>query len=831
MSRYICIHGHFYQPPRENPWLEEVETEDSAYPYHDWNARITAECYAPNAASRILDAKKRIIDIVNNYAKISFNFGPTLLSWLEENQPDVYQAILHADRESQKRFSGHGAAIAQVYNHIIMPLANIRDKRTQVIWGIRDFERRFGRKPEGMWLPETAVDLETLEVLAEQEIVFTILSPRQAQRVKKFDSNVWTDVSKGTIDTSMPYLCRLPSGKSIALFFYDDAITQEVAFSNLLENGEIFTNRMMRYFSQHQLQSGLLNIATDGETYGHHHRFGDMALAYAHYLLEEKGLVKLTIYGEYLELNPPTHLVEIMENTSWSCDHGVERWRSDCGCCTPGTILEESFSPLAHAHETLMIGMSCPIKWRQKWRAPLREAMNRLRDELAGVCEERMRRWVSDPWQARDDYIDVILDRTPASVESFLERHANSTLSSDDKVQILKFLEIQRNALLMFTSCGWFFGDIAGIESIQVLKYACRAIQLAQDVAGIDPEPQFIEILKNAPSNIPDRVNGAEIYRNFVQTSIIDLSRVGFHFALLSLFAESPDAVRIRNYTIQNGVYERSDAGALKLAIGKASLRSKTTWEETTLMFAVLHMGNHNFMGGATPFSGDREYAEMKEKLEDAFSRSDIPRLILCVEKQFRSRSYSLWHLFRDGQRKVLYHILDSTLADLESVFRQIYNQHFPLLQAMKEMQIPPPKALEDPMGYILNIDLRKVLGADEIDVKRLGVLASEMERGRFSLDTATLNFAASSAITLLMKKLRKNPEDILTMETVNAVFTTLSPLSLKYDLWECQNSYFRIGREMVQIMQKKVRAGDNEAEQWIRIFEGMGDYLGVKYL
>jgi hypothetical protein len=712
-----------------------------------------------------------------------------------------------------------------------MPLANKRDKRTQVIWGIRDFERRFERKPEGMWLPETAVDIETLEALAEQGIGFTILSPKQAKRVKPINGDSWIEVSKGNIDTSMPYLCMLPSGKSIALFFYDDAITQEVAFSNLLENGEIFTNRMMRYFAQHQLQSGLLTIATDGETYGHHHRFGDMALAYAYYLLEEKGLVKITIYGEYLELNPPSYLVEILENTSWSCPHGVERWKSDCGCCTPGTIHEDTLAPVGSPHETSIIGMSCPIKWRQKWRAPLREAMDRLRDELAAAYEEQMRQWVTDPWKARDDYIEVIEDRSSDEIESFLAQHANRALNGDEKVRVLKFLEIQRNALLMFTSCGWFFGDISGIESVQVLKYACRAIQLAQEVAGIDPEPAFLEILKTAPSNLPDRMNGAVVYRNFVRTSVIDLSRVGFHFALLSLFADDPDSVRIRNYTIKNGVYERSDAGALKLAIGKASLRSDTTWEETEMVFAVLHMGNHNFMGGATAFTGDSAFAEMKEKLQGAFSKSDIPQLILCMEKQFGSHSYSLWHLFRDGQRKILYHILDSTLADLESAFRQIYNQHFPLLQAMKEMQIAPPKALENPMGYIINIDLRKSLGDGEIDLKRLGVLTAEMERGRFSLDKTTLNFAASSALTRLMKNLREDPDDTGLMETISGIFTTLMPLSLQYDLWECQNNYFRIGTEMAQVMRDKARAGDAEAEQWIRAFEDMGEYLGVKYL
>ena len=400
MSRYICIHGHFYQPPRENPWLEEVEVEDSAYPYHDWNARITAECYGPNAASRILDSEKRIIDIVNNYSRISFNFGPTLLAWLETHKPEVYAAILEADVESRKRFSGHGAAIAQVYNHIIMPLASSRDKHTQILWGIRDFEHRFRRKPEGMWLAETAVDIETLDMLAEAGILFTILSPKQAGRVRKIGDEGWTDVSRGTIDTSMPYLCRLPSGRSIALFFFDDTLAQEVAFSNLLENGEVFASRMMQYFSRNQKQDGLLTVASDGETYGHHHRFGDMALAYALYLIEAKHPARITIFGEYLALVPPTREVMILENTSWSCPHGVERWRSDCGCCTHGTIVRTA-TPVSHGQtgipRTPTILKGCELSWRQKWRTPLRMAMDWLRDTLVPIYVDRMNSFVSDP--------------------------------------------------------------------------------------------------------------------------------------------------------------------------------------------------------------------------------------------------------------------------------------------------------------------------------------------------------------------------------------------------------------------------------------------------
>ena len=331
INRYICIHGHFYQPPRENPWLEEIEIEESAFPFHDWNERVTNECYAPNAASRILGSERRIIDIVNNYSRISFNFGPTLLSWLNTHNQEVYQAILQADKDSQQTFSGHGSAIAQIYNHLIMPLANSRDKETEIIWGVKDFIYRFGRMPEGMWLSETAVDNETLDLLALHGIRFTILAPHQARRIRKIGDETWNDVTKETLHIGRPYLCILPSGRTIAIFFYEPGIAGEVAFGNLLENGDQFTRRLIDAFPRDTKTPHLVSIATDGETYGHHHRFADMALAYALHEIESKDLAKITIYGEYLERFPPGYEVAIAENTSWSCSHGVKRWEDDCG--------------------------------------------------------------------------------------------------------------------------------------------------------------------------------------------------------------------------------------------------------------------------------------------------------------------------------------------------------------------------------------------------------------------------------------------------------------------------------------------------------------------
>src|SRR5438477_1183928 len=496
-ERYLCIHAHFYQPPRENPWLEVIELQDSAAPYHDWNQRIAAECYAPNAAARILDGEGCIRLITNNYARISFNFGPTLLSWLQAQQPETYAAIVAADRQSRERFSGHGSALAQAYNHMILPLADPRDRRTQILWGIRDFEHRFGRKPEGMWLPETAVDLEVLDILAAFGILFTILSPYQAKRTRKVRGRAWRDASGGRVDPSMPYQVRLRSGRRIAVFFYDGPISRAIAFERLLERGENFAERLVSAFSDSRPWPQIVHIATDGETYGHHHKRGEMALAYALHHIETNNIAKLTNYGQYLERHPPTHEAEIWERTAWSCVHGVERWNSHCGC-------NSGRYP----------------NWNQYWRTPLRHAFDWLRDTAAGRFEQKGGEIFKDPWQARNEYINVILNRWPDNTEKFFQKQTTHELSPDERITALKLMEMQRHAMLMYTSCGWFFDELSGIETTQVIQYAARMVQLANDLFQRDFEPEFLNRLANARSNIPEHCDGRCVYQKFVKPAM-----------------------------------------------------------------------------------------------------------------------------------------------------------------------------------------------------------------------------------------------------------------------------------------------------------------------
>ncbi len=499
MERYICIHGHFYQPPRENAWLGRVEWQDSAYPYHDWNERVTAECYLPNATSRILDGEGYIGRIVNNYAKISFDFGPTLLAWMESNSPDVYRAIVAADRESRNKYSGHGSALAGVYNHMIMPLANHRDRYSQVSWGIMDFEHRFGRRPEGMWLPEMAVDLETLDIMAELGLKFTILAPHQAGQVRRLGASDWNDVRGGSIDTTQAYRVDLPSGRRFNVFFYDGPIAGEVSFTDILKNGDVFAGRLFNAFSDKRNYPQLVNIATDGENYGHHHRYGDMALAFALDRIEANGLARLINYGEFLEKYPPAREVEIIEKTSWSCVHGVDRWWSDCGD---------------------RAGSGDHPDWNQKWRTPLRNAFDWLRDNLAGRYEEKARRLFKDPWAARDGYIDVVLDRSQDSVNRFFNEYAVRVLSGDERTTALKLLELQRHALLMYTSDGWYFDELSRPEPVQVMQYAGRAVQLAEELFGDGIEEGFLSVLQQAKSNLPAQGDGRRIYENMVRPAM-----------------------------------------------------------------------------------------------------------------------------------------------------------------------------------------------------------------------------------------------------------------------------------------------------------------------
>ncbi len=805
MERYICLHGHFYQPPRENPWLEAIELQDSAYPYHDWNERITRECYAPNGASRILSGEGRIMRIVNNYAKISFDFGPTLLAWLEEKAPHVYRAILEADRQSQKTFSGHGSAIAQAHSHIILPLANRRDKATQVYWGIRDFEQRFGRKPEGMWLPETAVDLETLDILAECGIRFTILAPHQAGRVRQIGRRAWRTVSGGRIDPTMAYELRLPSRRTLNLFFYDGPISRAVAFEHLLTKGEDFAHRLVGSFSDARTWPQLAHIATDGETYGHHHRFGEMALAYALQYIESNNLARLTNYGEYLERYPPSHQVQIVERTSWSCAHGVERWQSDCGCNSGG-------------HPG----------WSQAWRAPLREALDWLRDTAAPRYEEKARRFVKDPWAARNDYIEIILDRSPESVERFLNRHAARELSEAEQITLLKFLELQRHAMLMYTSCGWFFDELSGIEAVQVIQYAGRVVQLAEELFGESYEATFLERLERAQSNLPEHQDGRHVYEKFVKPAMVDLNTVGAHYAMSSLFEAYGEPANVYCYTLDREEYRLAEAGRTKLAVGRIRVTCKITRESARLSFGVLHMGDHNLNCGIRAFRDQEADHAMAQAFTETFARADFPEVIRLLDRQFGASIYSLKSLFRDEQRKILSLILESTMAEAETTYRQLYEHHAPLMHFLSTLGVPLPKVFHAAAEIVLNTDLRLGFQEEVPDRDRVRALLEDAGTWRVELDTTGLGHTLKQTIDRLAGEFRVQPAEIPLLQRLETMMSLARALPFEVDLWEVQNIYYELLHWAYPALRDKRDRGDAEAQEWVGHFVSLGEALRI---
>jgi alpha-amylase/alpha-mannosidase (GH57 family) len=812
MDRFVCVHGHFYQPPRENPWLELVEQQDSAWPAHDWNERITAECYGPNTSARVLDEEGRIAALVDNYAAMSFNVGPTLLAWMDDHAPDVHAAIVAADAASAQRFGGHGSAMAQVHNHAIMPLCNARDRRTQVRWGLIDFRRRFGRDPEGMWLAETAADTATLEELAEHGIAFTVLSPHQAAATRAVGDVPWTDVTGGRVDPTVPYRVALPSGRSIAVFFYDGQVSQAVAFEGLLHSGDRFAQRILGAFPDRP-GPALVNIATDGESYGHHHRRGEMALAQALQLVEATDGVRLTNYAEYLALQPPRHEVRIIEDSSWSCAHGIERWRSDCGCTNGET------------------GGS------QAWRGPLRDALDWLRDELDAPFESRAKHYLRDPWAARDDYHEVVLHRSD-HLGPFLERHAIHPLDADETTVVLRLLEIQRHLLLMYTSCGWFFDELSRIETVQVLAYAARAVQLAEAVLGLELEDAFVERLALAPSNLPQWGHGGRIYEEQLRPLRANLEKVAAHFAISGLSREYGRTERLGCYEVERSDEHRSEAGRARIGSGRVTVRSVITHLERSFEYGVLHFGDHNFLCGIRPVGDDTAYERTRTALSAAFDEADFPATIRVLDEHFAGDAYSLRDLFRDEQRRLLDEVLEGTLIDVEATYRTIYRGRAPLLRFLASLDAKLPKALHSAAEVVLNAELQDaVSGGDE--PARISALIDEAARFDVPIDVDGLQHAFAGAVRHRTRQLRRALEDPELFHrfgepeqrfstVVRGLTDQAEWLPFEADIAEAQNLCWRVICDHRPSLVTRAGAGDEVAVRWLQTIDEATERLGL---
>jgi hypothetical protein len=869
MEKCLVIHGHFYQPPRENAWTESIVRQDSAHPYHDWNERINAECYRPNAFARIVDHTNRIVNIVNNYEQVSFNFGPTLLSWLERYSPATYRRILAADKASVERFHGHGNAIAQAYNHAILPLCNARDKVTQVRWGIADFRYRFGREPEAMWLPETAVNDATLRVLVDHGMKFVILSPHQAKRIrsfavteieqgrseheadttgneppatsnaqpatsdqqpatsnqlpasiKAFQAGEWIGVEHGEIDTRQAYRWFDKDAEGhpvperyIDIFFYDGGLSRGVGFEHLLRDAGNFAQSIDNCFNNNgTTRPELVSIATDGETYGHHERYGDMGLAFLLNVEAPRRHIRVTNYAEFLAENPPVMEVEIKEGpngegTAWSCAHGVGRWDRHCGCRGDG-----------------------PREWTQEWRGPLRQALDNLRDTLATLTLEQGGDVLHDVWEARNDYIDVILRRTPESLAEFFTRHQKRELAEAERLLVIHLMEMQRQTQLMYTSCGWFFTELSGIETVQVIQYAARAVRLAEHITKQPYEARFLSDLKKARSNHHDFKNGEGVYRKLVWPASVSFTRLVNTHAIRTLFAGAPAQERLYHYTINRTDLVEKRTEDTTFMIGRAEVESGITTVRRAYAFALVNRGAGE---GVKSFvkrdDGSWNYAESREALINDFHKleheiaDDLPR-------RWGGETYDLRDMLAEERQQVIDILLQDRLSEISGIYSHIYTQYRSLMQALRGLGAALPAELSVPARYTLSQRLREEVEklrnvTDPGAYKPCLEVARAAQRLGLQLD----NESASRAFQEMIEQRLQLVFNNAAMESCKEILVLVDiadRLKLALDEPSIQNQVFSILNERVDAMIDRILA----AAQIEPAYDAVSDFLRLAY-
>jgi alpha-amylase/alpha-mannosidase (GH57 family) len=771
-KRLLCLHGHFYQPPRENPWIEAVEVQDSAEPFHDWNARIAAECYGPNGAARVRNAGGRIVDIVNNYLRLSFNFGPTLLAWLERHRPEAYRTVLEADARSLEQ-RGRGNALAQAYSHPILPLCSPRDLRTQIHWGIADFRRRFHRAPEGFWLPETAVDSATLAALAEAGIRFTVLSQYQARRVRS-PGGAWVDADGGRFDPSRPYRVRA-GDREIVVFFYDGQISRDIAFNDTLASVDALVRRLEGGFDAQRQHDEVVTVAFDGETLGHHRKGAEQVMAEALRRIDRSGGIRLASLSEALAAVPAEWEAEIAEASSWSCAHGVERWRSDCGCQTGGKP-----------------------GWRQAWRAPLRAAIDGLRDRLAEIFEREAGPLLRDPWAARERFVEVVLDPQRQEAGAFLEREAGRRLDDAEEVKALRLLEMQRQSLLMYTSCGWFFSDVSGIETVQVLKYAARAAQLARDAAGVDLEPAFREALALAPSNAPEHGNGRRVYEATVEPSVVSLEGVGAHLAIAATARTTRDHGNVFCYRYRRSGWRHASFGPAVLALGRIELQSLLTGDRLDGLCCVLHFGASDFRCGLVEHPGEARHAEVEQRLFSRLDRLTVAQVLREIDQVFTGRDYTLRDLFLDERRRVAELLLADTLRRYRNLYAQIFEDNLRLMEFLREIDSPVPGPLRVAADVLLSRQIQEVTEAaarGELDLAAAGAqLSQAVETSRrlgAHLHLTPVRQHVEALIRDRLAALLAGRTPAARAAELEAILDMASRLGLSLELWDAQNRFW----------------------------------------
>lgn len=773
MPTSLIIHGHFYQPPRENPWTEAIDPEPSAAPFHDWNERIYRECYRANDNARIMRADGVVEAIVSNYHYLSFNLGPTLMSWMQARHPHGYARILQADQESRDLHGGHGNAIAQAYNHAILPLCNGRDQVTQIRWGLADFERRYGRAAESLWLSETAVNHDVLDRLVEHGLKYLILAPGQCQRVRPLGGSDadWRDVGDGSVDPGVAYryLHRDGSGRGLVLFFYDGPIAQAIAFENALADSQHFIS----LFKRAQGGEGrVVHVATDGESYGHHSRWGDRVLAYA--LRREAGAqgFEVTNYGAYLEAHPPQWEADIKagpngEGTAWSCAHGVGRWIRDCGCHTGGQP-----------------------GWNQAWRGPLRGALDLVRDGLAAEFERAAAGLLKDPWAARDAFIDVVLDPSPEVKALFFAAHAMRSLDEGEQVRALSLLDMQRQCLLMYTSCGWFFNDLSGIETLQILRYAARALDYAAELGLRSPREAFLARLREAHSNLPEYGDGEAIYHKWVLPARVSMERLCAHLGLTALAEGALEGV-VGGWDCGLELFKRLRLGSLGLASGHLTVRSRITGRSHQAGFVALHFGGMDFLASVKPWAGDELHGAEVGKVEEAFMRGLVPGILTSLRSDFGGLEVGLDQVLPDGRERVSRAVFGDLLSQVSDQTFRIYQENRHRLDLFQAAGYPLPPELRAAAEYTLSRQLQAEIAAqresrDPRAYEKAINLAHEAALLGYRLDTGESQKLFSDMVTDAVRRAMDRP-DPDSLKAVLGLLRLTRELGIRVDLERAQ--------------------------------------------
>jgi alpha-amylase/alpha-mannosidase (GH57 family) len=739
----LVVHGHFYQPPRENPWTGTVDREPSAAPFHDWNERIFAECYRPNGWARIFDAEGDVLEVVDNYERLSFNFGPTLLSWMERHHPDAYRRVLAADRKSA-RARGHGNAIAQGYNHAILPLCNDRDLRTQVRWGIAEFRHRFGREPEAMWLPETACDDRTLGVLIDHGLRYAILAPQQAARVRR-PGGPWRDVAGGHVDPRVPYRYRHQdgSGRSLALFFYDGGVSRAVAFEGALHSSQGLCDRFERASGG---AGSIVQVATDGESYGHHFKFGDRCLAHALFREAERRGFWVTNYGAFLDVHPPEDEVEIHlgddgRGSSWSCAHGVGRWWRDCGCqggAKPG--------------------------WTQAWRQPLRAALDWLRDRAAEVYETRMGELVADPWALRDAYGELVVDRSADRAAFFA---AHGAIDAGARERALALLELQRSSLLMYTSCGWFFSELSGIETLQVMRYAGRLVDQLAALGVADVEAPFLERLAAAKSNLPEKGSGADLYRAEVAPSRTTGAQLAAHVAISTLVEDLADRGDVADRRYRLGTLARSSHGRVTLATSRIGLEEVATGAKSEFAACALHFGGVEVHAVLRPFAGEASFERASERIWQAFASGSLLTLLRVAEEELGHDDFGIASVLPEARDALSRALFADVRGRYAAQYEAMYREAVLTIAQFHDAGLPLPQELRTAAQLALAYRFDEEIAAAPADVFDSGAyrvalgIAEEAQRYGCELRTEAARLHFESMLEKIMRRVCAGDRDL----------------------------------------------------------------------